>query len=212
MTPDVGNSGSSLALPFAAVLRRAQAGDRGALEVLLERFYPRVQRAVHRRLERDFRAHHRWIAPLFSTGDVVQEVFLGIVRSLHQLAGSDEDSFVRYLTCAVRNRLVDAIRHHGAAVRDARRDREPPAEDPPDRSNPVLALAVAERDALYRAIVGTLAIRQQRLIELRWEDGLDFARIARILAFPTADAARKAHAKARALLLARLQRAGLGSG
>jgi RNA polymerase sigma factor (sigma-70 family) len=196
--------------PFAALLQRSRAGDRDALHVLLERYYPRVRAAVHRRLQRDVRAHHRWIAPLFSTGDVVQDVFLSILRTLHQFAGGDEDGFVRYLTCAVRNRLVDAIRHHGAAVRDARRDRQPPPDDPADPCTPALALARAEQQRRYESIVASLAPRQQRLIELRLQDRLGFARIARILAFPSADAARKAHAKARALLLARLQRAGFG--
>lgn len=195
---------------FASLLRRAQTGDRAALQILLERFYPRVRAAVHRRLERDLRAHHRWIAPLFSTGDVVQEVFVSIVRSLHQIAGPDEESFVRYLACAVRNRLVDAMRHHAAGVRDARREQQPPEEDPIDPATPALALALAEQSTRYRAVVDTLAPRQQRLIELRLEERLRFARIARLLGFPTADAARKAFAKARALLLVRLQRAGFG--
>jgi hypothetical protein len=48
----------------------------------MARCYPKVRAIVHNQLEHDFRKHHRWILPLFSTGDIVQEVFVGVVNGI----------------------------------------------------------------------------------------------------------------------------------
>lgn len=198
-------------MAFVAMLDRARAGDRQAQDELITRFYPRVRQTVHRRLEHDLRKHQRWIAPLFSTSDVVQEVFVGVVRTLDAFDGDSEEDFVRYLSGAVRNRLIDALRHHEAGRRDGRRASaesagpEPAGVDP----TPSLAASLAEQIQVYRSALTDLGERDRRVLELRLEQEQRFASIARTMEFPSADAARKAFAKAQARLLAKLHLLGL---
>ncbi|MCC6672773.1 MAG: hypothetical protein IT458_17035, partial [Planctomycetes bacterium] len=63
-------------------LAAAAAGDAAALQALAETLYPRVRELVHRELQHDFRRRHRWILPLFSTRDVVHDVFAAVLRGL----------------------------------------------------------------------------------------------------------------------------------
>lgn len=78
-------------------LELARAGDQDARNQILERFYPKVRELVHKKLEHDFRKNHRWILPLFSTGDIVQEVFVGVVNGAEGFVGEDHvDIFSRF--------------------------------------------------------------------------------------------------------------------
>ena len=106
---------------FAALIAAAQDGDQAARSDALCRIYPRVQRLVHRSLQRNFRSKNPWLRPMFSTGDVVQDVFLGVLSMAPKLGGQVEEDIVRYLATSVQNRLLDIVRFHSAACRDARR-------------------------------------------------------------------------------------------
>jgi len=106
---------------FPILLERARRSDPAALDTLARRFYPDVQRLVHHRLAADIRYGRPWISARFSTGDVVQSVFEGVLRDLGAFGGASEEAFVGYLTIVVRNRIVDAVRFHEAAQRDGRR-------------------------------------------------------------------------------------------
>ena len=95
-------------------LAAARQGERAALDRLFGEFYPTVQANVHRHLASDFRAKRPWIGAMFSTGDVVQEVFLCVLRCLDDFEGRTPAEFVGYLTTLTRNRIVDAVRFHEA--------------------------------------------------------------------------------------------------
>lgn len=195
---------------FSALLDRARAGDRQAQDDLIARFYERVREVVHQRLEFDLRRNQRWVAPLFSTSDVVQEVFVGVVRTLGDFDGDDEADFVRYLSGAVRNRIIDALRHHEAHKRDGRRvrsadEQEPAGSDP----TPSWIASLAEQMEVYRTVVAELPERERRLLEERLEERREFDGIAQALGLPSADAARKAFNRAQALLLAKLHLRGM---
>ena len=104
------------------LIRSSVAGDTGAQSALVARLYPKVQTIVHRELEKDFRQRHKWILPLFSTRDIVHDVFAGVVAGLDESADfPNEAAFVGYLSTMVRNRLLDAVRHNEAGKRDVRR-------------------------------------------------------------------------------------------
>ncbi len=191
----------------------AIAGDRDAQAELIRRFYPQVQQMVHRELERDFRKQHKWILPLFSTGDIVQEVFTGVMQSLDDFEVEDEESFARYLTTLVKHRLVDALRHHEAGRRDARRQVAPPTSaesgGPVDDPTPSIAAAISEQLTAFREVLDTFQMRERTLLELRLVEQEQYADVAQKLGYPTADAARKAFNQAQAKLVVKLKRRGI---
>ncbi|MCA8943672.1 MAG: sigma-70 family RNA polymerase sigma factor [Planctomycetes bacterium] len=190
----------------------ACSGDRDAQAELIRRFYPRVQRMVHRELERDFRRQHRWLLPLFSTGDIVQEVFTGVIQSLDTFRAEDDDAFVKYLSTLVKHRLVDAVRHHEAGRRDARRQVAPPTSVGPgagDDPTPSLAASISEQLRAFREVLDAFPERERRLLELRLVEKEPFADLADKLAFPSSDAARKAFNQAQARLVVKLRSRGI---
>jgi RNA polymerase sigma factor (sigma-70 family) len=195
-------------------LAGAIAGDRDALGRIVTRFYPRVEAQVHRELQQDFRRHHAWILPLFSTSDIVQEVFLSVVQSLGSFVPQDEESLVRYLTTLVKHRLVDAVRHHEADRRDERRRATPPDDTtgitpPAADPTPSMIASVAEQIGLFREVLAGFDERERRLLELRLAGEQPWAAIATQLAYPSEDAARKAFRSAQSRLLVRLRARGM---
>ncbi len=202
-------------MDLARILVAVQDGDQSAREELFQRFYPRVRNIVHQQLQHDFRKNHRWILPLFSTGDIVQEVFVGVLDQVDGFGGGSEDAFIQYLSAVAKNRLLDALRYHEAARRDVRRQAAqsplestafaPSGEDP----TPSLAASLGEQLSVFRDVMDEFPDKQRRLLQLRLEGEEPFNRIAEILEIPTADAARQAFRAAKARLLVRLQARGL---
>ncbi|MEM7202189.1 MAG: sigma-70 family RNA polymerase sigma factor [Planctomycetota bacterium] len=212
--PSGGESNGSGGFDFRRVVEGAIQGDSAARDVLVREFYPRVRELVHRELQRGFRQRHRWILPLFSTGDVVQEVFQRVLDELDRFEGDDEDTFVRYLSSMVTHRLLDAVRFHEAQRRDGRRQRQvgttsfEEAAAAPDPS-PAAGAASSEHLKIFREVVSAFPARRALLLEMRLVHGESYAQIAARLGFPTADAARKAFQLARARMAIELRRRGL---
>jgi RNA polymerase sigma factor (sigma-70 family) len=200
---------------FAGLVARCFDGDADARSELVRTYYPRVQAIVHRELEADFRRQHRWILPLFSTRDVVQDVFVGVVDALEGCDFPNEQAFVGYLATLVRNRLLDAVRFHEAHKRDARRDARgaDPAvvEARTDERAPIplLAAELAEQAELLREVLAGLGERHRELIQLRIVDGETFPAIAERLGYASAETARQAFVDAQARLLIKLRARGL---
>lgn len=187
---------------FGEALEAARRGDAQALELLSQRFYPTVQRIVHQRLELDLRKGRPWLAARFSTGDVVQDVFLGVLRDLNAFGGDNEAAFVGYLAMVVRNRIVDAVRFHEAERRDGRRFG--PSVDVLDLagedSDPALAAAAAEQMDRVREALTRFDPREQLLLRARLENLASFAELADQLGFQTESGARRAYYSAQARL------------
>ena len=187
--------------------------DSEARNELINRYYPAVRRMVHADLQRQMRYRRPWLWAMFSTGDIVQDVFLGAIRDLKGFLGNDEGALIKYLSTLVRNRLIDAVRFYEANRRDARRLRRdstgsprphPVAEDP----TPSVAAALAEQVETFREVLESLSIRDRTLISLRLENEESFGEIAEQLSMPTADAARKAFVSAQARVLVKLRARG----
>ena len=85
------------AVEWPRLLEGVRRGDEAAREQLVARFYPRVSAIVHRELERDLRPRRPWIWPLFSTGDIVQEVFVSAVDSMDRFTGSTEPDGLAFI-------------------------------------------------------------------------------------------------------------------
>ena len=199
---------------LADLLQSSQAGDRSATDALSAHLYPQVQATVHRELAIDYRRKHAWILPLFSTGDVVQEVFISVLKSLEQdLDIRDEDSLVRYVSTLVKNRLVDAFRHHSAERRDGRKaqpleqDLNQPHGDGPE-PGPATVAALAEQMSILEDALATFPERTRLLLRMRLVDERPFEEIAVQLGWPSRSACNKAFLDAKARLLLRMRERG----
>jgi RNA polymerase sigma factor (sigma-70 family) len=197
-------------------LTAAAGGDAAARERLVARCYPDVQRLVHRDLERDFRARHRWILPLFSTHDVVHEVLVAVVRDLADTQFAGPELFFAYLGTLVRHRLLDAVRFHEAARRDGRREAGEPVDGLAAMAadgrevTPTLAASLGERAGMVRQALAELPERQRRLLELRLLEDCTFPVIREALGYASDETARQACHEAQARLLVKLRVRGFG--
>jgi len=192
---------------FQELLAVAKHGDAEALEVLFQRFYPVVQRMVHRRLASDLRLHRPWLTSRFSTGDVVQEVFRSVLGRLEGFEGGSEDAFSGYLATIVRNRIVDAIRFHEAEQRDGRQGQSSEQLDLHEagESDPgEIAMSVDELRR-FRDVLGEFNERERLLLRGRFEDDEPFGALAERLGYPSYFAARRAFFAAQGRLIARLR-------
>jgi RNA polymerase sigma factor (sigma-70 family) len=193
----------------------AAAGDEAAQARVVERCYEPVRQLVHRDLQADFRARHRWMLPLFSTHDVVHEVLMAVVADLADTQFDGAGRFCAYLATLVRHRLLDAVRFHEAARRDVRRDEGPATGalggvGDARGVTPTFAASLAERAVLVRSALDELPERQRRLLELRLLEEQTFAQIRDALGYGSDESARLAFHDAQARLLVKLRTRGFG--
>lgn len=153
-----------------------------------------------------------WLAALFSTGDVVHDVFLQVLRGMETFDGGDAD-LRHYLAKAVTHRVLDYIRFYEAARRDGRRLIGVPvgAATAParDADSPNEAAVRREEAALLAGALGALRPRDRQLLDLRLKQSKTYEGIAIALGLPSADAARKASHLAQARLLVALRARGI---
>lgn len=162
----------------------------------------------------DVRTRRPWLNPLFSTGDIVQDVCRNVLSDLDGFRENSERAFVSYLSTVVRSRLVDTIRFHEAVRRDRRRVVGSPEElelVTPSRGPATTAL---DRDAIdkFRIALASFTQHEQSLLRLRLENELTFEELAEKLSYNNADTARKAFYGLQAKLLLRLRQAGVTPG
>jgi RNA polymerase sigma factor (sigma-70 family) len=193
-------------IPFSTLLERARRKDPDALDQIARRYYAKVERFVHHRLATDIRYRRRWVAARFSTGDVVQSVFEGVLRDLSAFAGTTEEAFVGYLSTVVRNRILDAVRFHEAAQRDGRRGVSLEDSNDGEGHEPDPADAAISEEKMTRllAILDEFEPRVRHLLRARMEGLASFRELAEQLGYGSESAARRAFFDAQAKLAMRL--------
>jgi len=197
-------------------IRAAASGDAEAQDQLVTACYADVEARVHRELEGDFRARHRWILPLFSTHDIVHEVLVDVIRHLTDTSFPAREAFYAYLGTLVRHRLIDAVRFHEAARRDERKQVAEPTGgmaglDADSREQtPTLAASLAERAGLLREAMAEMPERWRRLLELRLQEEMTFPQISAALGYASEETARQSLVEAQARLLVKLRSRGFG--
>lgn len=163
------------------LLGRAQAGDADALDLLMSRYLPRLQRWAHRRLP-------AWARDLCDTQDLVQE---SLVRAFHHIGTFESrgaGALHAYLRQVVMNRIRDEIR---------RTKRRPMVTDLdpewPDRAASPVELAVG-REVMerYERALERLKPGDRDVIIGRVELGLSNQELSELLGKPSANAARVA--------------------
>lgn len=187
-----------------ALLVRWHQGDRPALEALLSKHLPELQRFVERSLRAELQAlrrHHE-------AADLVQDAAAKVLGYLPRFVPKDGEQFQRLLRTFVRNEIRNRLRSPSVrrqSMRNGRSDESLLDLSAPSSSSvhPDRAAQKAERLALTRAMA-EMALQfldeEERLVlELRTQGELDWPRIAEEIG-STPDATRMRHKRALARL------------
>lgn len=161
------------------LIQRAQAGDSLALELLLERYRPRLHRWATGRLPR----HAREQA---DTEDLVQDVLMGTVRNLGGFELRGEWALQAYLRGALMNRVRNELERAQRHPRVAKLDDQLPS----DELSPLQKAVGSETFGRYEAALATLGEREREAVIARVELGCSYQEIAALLDSPSPDAAR----------------------
>jgi RNA polymerase sigma-70 factor (ECF subfamily) len=163
------------------LLARAQAGDRIALESLIARYLPRLQRWASGRLP-------HWARDMADTQDLVQDTLFQTFQKIDRFEARGEGALFGYLRQAILNRIRDELRR--AKRRPARTDIDSQVQD---QSRSPLEEAIG-REAIERYERALAALRQEdrEAVVARIELGYTNEEIADLLGKPTPNAARMA--------------------
>jgi RNA polymerase sigma-70 factor (ECF subfamily) len=177
------------------LIARAQHGDRQALNLLFDRHQAPLRRWASGRLP-------AWARDLADTDDLVQDTLLHTLRRLDAFAAQRSGALFAYLRQAVVNRIRDELRRHRRRPETGQLDENVMAADesPVERA---MGRQVTER---YERALATLNAGDREAIIARLELGYSYAELAEALGKPSAEAARKAAARALIRLADRMGR------
>ena len=199
---------------FRDALKAAREGNRSVLERLCARLYPRVEGLVHQSLAQGGGGRPGHLASVFSTGDVVQDVFWSMIQNLESMHATTEEGVIGYLAMIVRHRLIDMVRFYEADRRRMPRGEgsgHPLSVESGGAGPPTLAMFSEVREKLTDAL-DEFDERRRLLLRERLSADATFEELAGQLGYPSPDAARKAFYVAQAALLIKLRKVGLSDG
>jgi RNA polymerase sigma-70 factor (ECF subfamily) len=177
------------------LLQQAQAGDREAIDQLLARYLPRLQRWASGRLPRAAR-------DLADTTDLVQNTLLQTFKRMETVQAGRDGGLQAYLRQAVMNGIRDELRR---ARRRPRFDPLAPAHAYPGASPLELAIGQEQRDRYERALAA-LRPRDREAVVARIDLGCTYGEVARMLGKPSTNAARMAVERAIVRLIEEMRR------
>jgi RNA polymerase sigma-70 factor (ECF subfamily) len=176
--PDIHSSSRDL-LVTADLLQEAKGGNPAALDALMSRYLPRLQRWACGRLPPYARS-------LFDTCDLVQETLLKALQSLEHIESRGPESFQAYVRQAIRNRILDQIRWSSR-----RAGSKPVSDDLVDRGlSPLEKVIGVELFERYEKACSQLREEEQLFLHLRIELELSYEEIAEAMDRPSPEAAR----------------------
>ena len=167
------------------LLERARAGDREALESLIARYLPRLQRWASGRLP-------RWARDMAETQDLVQEALFQTFKRIERFESRGEGALQEYLRLATLM-LIRVVLRRGPR-RPARSELDSAAED--DARSPLAAAIGQEAIDRYERALAQLRPDDRELVVARIELGYTNREIAELLDKPTPNAARMATERA----------------
>ena len=182
------------------LLRKAQAGDQGALDEFFARELPSLRRWAQQRVP-------TWLHRRADPDDIVQAAAIKTLRRLCHL--DPERASVRpYMRQAVLNLVRDEVRNAGRSP-DAIVLEDGDAFEP---ASPADRIFGADALKAYRRALKTLSPAAQACVVARVERGWSYERIARELGKPSTGAARVAVNRALDRLAAEMRVSGSRSG
>jgi RNA polymerase sigma factor (sigma-70 family) len=167
------------------LLKRAQVGDKEALDRLFARYLPRLSRWASGRLP-------RWCRDLMDTDDLVQETMVRALKRIDDFEDRHEGALQAYLRRAIMNRICDEVRRGKRAPVLTQVE-----EDERDRAASPLELAIGQQAVeRYEAALQRLRPEERQAIIARVEMDCTYEQVADALGKPSADAARMAVSRA----------------
>lgn len=171
--------------PTIELVIRARAGDRLAVEALLQRCLPGLKRWAHGRLPHSARGS-------LDTADLVQEAALHALQRLDVFEPRHVGAMQAYLRQSVINRIRDEVR---------KVTRHPAAEGlspdhPGDGTSPLEAAIQVESYERYRRGLERLKPRDREMVVARVEAQWSLGEISQRFGLSTVDAARMAVSRA----------------
>jgi RNA polymerase sigma-70 factor (ECF subfamily) len=163
------------------LLERAQAGDRDALDALIGRYLPRLQRWASGRLP-------NWARDLAETQDLVQETVVQAFKGIDRFEVRGEGALQAYLRQALINRIRKEIRRVGRRPASTTLDTQIVDGEPSPLEVAIGQQAVEQ----YEEALGRLRAEDREAIVGRIELGLSNEELARALGKPSPNAARMA--------------------
>ena len=167
------------------LLARARAGDRNAVEALLQRCLPSLKRWAHGKLPASARA-------FLDTGDIVQEAALHTIRRLDTFEPGHVGAMQAYLRQSVINRIIDEVRRVARQPVPVELDEDLPSHD----SSPLEIAIEGETYERYCAALAQLKARHRDLVVARIEMQWSISQIKERFEFSSIDAARMAVTRA----------------
>jgi RNA polymerase sigma factor (sigma-70 family) len=167
------------------LLERAQAGDRAALDALVARYLPRLQRWASGRLP-------PWARDLADTQDLVQETLSQTFQRIEKFDSRGNGALQAYLRQAILNRIRDELRR--AKRRPSKTELDSEAEG--NVRSPLEEAIGQEAIERYEQALARLRTEDRELVVARIELGYTYQEMAELLDKPTANAARMAAERA----------------
>jgi RNA polymerase sigma-70 factor (ECF subfamily) len=196
--------------PLEQLVRRAQRGDRPALEELFARHFDRIRRIAERRLGPGLRRD-------LDAADIVQDSMAVALRKLPEFHMQGEDSFLHWMGAIIEHQITDRASWQHAKSRDHAREvaldagasgDEParPVRQVADTDPTPLQAAVLHeaRDQVVESMAG-LDDAHREVLLLREYENRSWEDIAQRTGHASPDAARMFHTRALELLCARMK-------
>lgn len=179
----------------ASLLARMRSGDEEAMNRLLQRCLPPLQRWAHGRLP-------LYARDLNDTADLVQDAVIAALRHLDRFEARREGALQAYFRQAILHRIIDLVRQQ---------KRRPLAVEVPvtlaaDDTSPLERAIGVENLERFEAALQTLRPEDREAIVCRLELQYEYDELAVALGKPTANAARVAVARALRRLAQAMQR------
>jgi RNA polymerase sigma-70 factor (ECF subfamily) len=159
---------------FEHLLARARAGDKPALNALLERLRARVRQRAHGLLGPR-------LAARLDASDIAQEVDLQAWANLGQLEGQTVPQLLAWVDKIVQNIITDRRREHGAKRRDAKLEVAGGDLFPgiaADATTPSQGALRNEDQVRLAQALQHLPEKQRLVVQLRLYEGLPYEEVA----------------------------------
>lgn len=160
------------------LVRRAQAGDRTAVDALLSHHLPGLEAYVRLRIGRAFGARE-------GVSDVVQSTCRDLVERLDHFKHGGDQAFRHWLYATAARKIADRFAYHGAERRDAK------AEVASDAASGVMGAAFGGLASPSQAAIGAEFLeRLQHAFTKLSEDEREAVLLARVAGLSRADLAK----------------------
>lgn len=174
------------------LLARHREGDKTALQILIQRYYPRVERIVRTRLGAARLARA-------TVADYVQDVFVRILESADKYEPRSDARWIDYVARLAQNEISNharrdrALKRGGALAREVQRHAESSLdlEAAADTTAVPLKVSRLEEQERLDACVGELSEPHREVILLRRYMGFDWKTIAEEMGRPSPEACQE---------------------